>query len=104
MSSTLPLDFGLIRRKPWNPEFPNTTLANILILSASGPTHRRALELCQPGSGIVRRRLCFMFLNAHGLRSREPEFSSLAVVTPTLSPYHKGGTQLLQSQGRTSLV
>jgi WD40 repeat protein len=41
--------------------------------------------------------------NAHGFRSREPEFGSLAVVTPTLSPYHKGGTKLVQSQGRTSL-
>ena len=26
----------------------------------------------------------------------------MAVVAPTLSPYHKGSTQLVQSQGRTS--
>src|SRR5262245_10233412 len=35
-------------------------------------------------------------------RSREPRSSWLAVVTPTLPPYHKDGTPLVQSQGRTS--
>ena len=40
---------------------------------------------------------------AHGFRSRESRFSWLAVVTPTLPPYHKDGNPLVQSQGRTSV-
>ena len=36
-------------------------------------------------------------------RYEEQEFRPFAVVRPILSPYHNGGPQLVQSQGRTSL-
>jgi hypothetical protein len=55
------------------------------------------------GSCRKAQRMRLSFPIAHGLQSREQGFRTFAVVRPRLSPYHDGGPQLVQSQGRTSL-
>ena len=47
------------------------------------------------------RRLRLYFPDRDDLRSLEQGFSTFAILTPTLSPYHNGGLQVVQSQGRT---
>jgi hypothetical protein len=48
-------------------------------------------------------RLRLSSLITHGSHPQEQEFRSFAVVGAILSPYHNGGPQLVQSQGRSSL-
>ncbi len=77
--------------------------ALLKILHASVRHTRRILWLCLAASEILPRLLRDRPPVAHGFRSRESRFSWLAVVTPTLPPYHKDGNPLVQSQGRTSV-